>query len=143
MECMEEGCLAKILRGDGSSGIQVAIAVTVEEEGDIAKFKDYSPKSDATPAPPPKAPSAPTPPKEASQVSAAPADPKVSKPSVPSSSEDRIFASPLAEDHNYAYTTLVQVPLANIKGTGPEGRIVQADIEDYLGSFLVLCYYVV
>ncbi|KAH6773400.1 Dihydrolipoamide acetyltransferase [Perilla frutescens var. hirtella] len=132
MECMEEGYLAKILRGDGSSGIQVgeAIAVTVEEEGDIAKFKDYSPKSDATPAPPPKAPSAPTPPKEASQVSAAPADPKVSKPSVPSSSGDRIFASPLArklaEDHH--------VPLANIKGTGPEGRIVKADIEDYLAS---------
>ncbi|XP_057771259.1 dihydrolipoyllysine-residue acetyltransferase component 3 of pyruvate dehydrogenase complex, mitochondrial-like isoform X2 [Salvia miltiorrhiza] len=130
MECMEEGYLAKILRGDGSSGIKVGeiIAVTVEEEGDIDKFKDYSPASDAAPAPPPKAPSAPSPPKE--EVSAAPAEPKVSKPSAPSSSGDRIFASPLArklaEDHN--------VSLANIKGTGPDGRIVKADIEDYLAS---------
>lgn len=125
MECMEEGYLAKILRGDGSSGIKVGeiIAITVEEEGDAAKFKDYSPSSDAAPAP-----SAPTPPKE--EVSAAPAEPKVSKPSVPSSSGDRIFASPLArklsEDHN--------VSLSNIKGTGPDGRIVKADIEDYLAS---------
>ncbi|XP_042022223.1 dihydrolipoyllysine-residue acetyltransferase component 2 of pyruvate dehydrogenase complex, mitochondrial-like [Salvia splendens] len=133
MECMEEGYLAKILRGDGSSGVQVGeiIAITVEGEGDIAKFKDYSPSSDAAPATPPKEPSAPTPPKEAaSQVSAAPAEPKVSKPSVPSSSGVRIFASPLArklaEDHN--------VSLANIKGTGPDGRIVKADIEDYLAS---------
>ncbi|XP_042024562.1 dihydrolipoyllysine-residue acetyltransferase component 2 of pyruvate dehydrogenase complex, mitochondrial-like [Salvia splendens] len=133
MECMEEGYLAKILRGDGSSGVQVGeiIAITVEEEGDIAKFKDYSPSSGAAPATPPKEPSAPTPPKEeVSQVSAAPAEPKVSKPSVPSSSGDRIFASPLArklaEDHN--------VSLANIKGTGPDGRIVKADIEDYLAS---------
>ncbi|KAG6425843.1 hypothetical protein SASPL_110048 [Salvia splendens] len=133
MECMEEGYLAKILRGDGSSGIKVGeiIAVTVEEESDIAKFKDYSPASDAAPAPPPKETSAPTPPKEkVSQASSAPAEPKVSKPSAPSASGDRIFASPLArklaEDHS--------VTLANIRGTGPDGRIVKADIEDYLAS---------
>ncbi|KAL1530995.1 dihydrolipoyllysine-residue acetyltransferase [Salvia divinorum] len=133
MECMEEGYLAKILRGDGSSGIKVGeiIAVTVEEEGDIAKFKDYSPAADAAPASPPKETYAPTPPKEeVSQASSAPAEPKVSKPSAPSASGDRIFASPLArklaEDHN--------VSLANIKGTGPDGRIVKADIEDYLAS---------
>ncbi|XP_042048189.1 dihydrolipoyllysine-residue acetyltransferase component 3 of pyruvate dehydrogenase complex, mitochondrial-like [Salvia splendens] len=133
MECMEEGYLAKILRGDGSSGIKVGeiIAITVEEESDIAKFKDYSPASDAAPAPPPKETSAPTPPKEeVSQASSAPAEPKVSKPSAPSASGDRIFASPLArkqaEDHN--------VSLANIRGTGPDGHIVKADIEDYLAS---------
>lgn len=130
MECMEEGYLAKILRGDGSSGIQVGeiIAITVEEEGDAAKFKDYSPSPSSDAAPAPQAPSAPTPPKE--EVSATPAEPKVSKPSVPSSSGDRIFASPLArklaEDHN--------VSLSKIKGTGPDGRIVKADIEDYLAS---------
>ncbi|XP_010540204.1 PREDICTED: dihydrolipoyllysine-residue acetyltransferase component 2 of pyruvate dehydrogenase complex, mitochondrial-like [Tarenaya hassleriana] len=56
-------------------------------------------------------------------------EPKISKPSQ-SPSEDRTFASPLArkmaEDNN--------VPLSKIKGTGPEGRIVKADIEDYLAS---------
>ncbi|EYU21350.1 hypothetical protein MIMGU_mgv1a004399mg [Erythranthe guttata] len=131
MECMEEGYLAKILCGDGSSGIKVGevIAITVEEEEDIAKFKDYTPStSDAAPAP--EAPSAPTPPKqEVSEVPVTSAEPKASKPSTPSSG-DRVVASPLAkklaEDHN--------VSLSSIKGTGPDGRVVKADIEDYLAS---------
>ncbi|KAG5593942.1 hypothetical protein H5410_035174 [Solanum commersonii] len=128
MECMEEGYLAKILHGDGASSIKVGevIAVTVEEEDDIAKFKDYQPStSDATPSP--KAPASPPPPKEeVAEKPVTPSQPKVSK----SSAADRIFASPLArkiaEDHN--------IPLTNIKGTGPEGRIVKADIDDYLAS---------
>ncbi|XP_031105764.1 dihydrolipoyllysine-residue acetyltransferase component 3 of pyruvate dehydrogenase complex, mitochondrial-like [Ipomoea triloba] len=130
MECMEEGYLAKILRGDGSSGIKVGevIAITVEEQEDIAKFKDYQPStSDAAPAP--KAPPPPPQPKEEVAKESLPSSqPKASKPSAPPA--DRIFASPLArklaEDHN--------VPLSNIKGTGPEGRILKADIEDYLAS---------
>jgi hypothetical protein len=28
---------------------------------------------------------------------------------------------------------LKQVPLSSVKGTGPDGRILKADIEDYLG----------
>ncbi|XP_009603038.1 dihydrolipoyllysine-residue acetyltransferase component 2 of pyruvate dehydrogenase complex, mitochondrial-like [Nicotiana tabacum] len=130
MECMEEGYLAKILRGDGTSSIKVGevIAITVEEEDDIAKFKDYQPSTlDATPSP--KAPPPPPPPKEeVAEKPVTPSETKVSKPSAPPA--DRIFASPLArkmaEDHN--------IPLSNIKGTGPEGRIVKADIEDYLAS---------
>ncbi|KZV58805.1 dihydrolipoamide acetyltransferase component of pyruvate dehydrogenase [Dorcoceras hygrometricum] len=132
MECMEEGYLAKILRGDGSSGIKVGevIAITVEEEEDVAKFKDYTPSaSDAAPAP--TAPSPPPPPKkETKEGLVASQEPKASEPTAPSSGGDRIFASPLAkklaEDHN--------ISLSNIRGTGPGGRIVKADIEDYLAS---------
>ncbi|KAL3632020.1 hypothetical protein CASFOL_025004 [Castilleja foliolosa] len=134
MECMEDGYLAKILRGEGSSGIQVGevIAITVEEEEHLAKFKDYTPSApDAAPTPAPKAPSSPTPPKqEAAEVPATSPEPKVSSPSAPSSAGDRIFASPLAKnlakDHN--------VSLSKIKGTGPDGNIVKADVEDYLAS---------
>ena len=32
----------------------------------------------------------------------------------------------------------MQVPLFNIKGTGPDGVIVKADIEDYLGIPFIL-----
>lgn len=35
------------------------------------------------------------------------------------------------------FTAIIQVSLSNIKGTGPDGHIVKADIEDYLGSFLI------
>jgi hypothetical protein len=32
----------------------------------------------------------------------------------------------------------MQVPLSSIKGTGPDGRIVKADIEDYIGILSLL-----
>ncbi|CAN6931853.1 unnamed protein product [Brassica oleracea] len=131
MECMEEGFLAKIVKAEGSKEIQVGevIAITVEDEEDIGKFKDYTPSSTAD-ATPPKEELAPPPPKEEKVEQASPPpEPKTSKPSPPPSG-DRVFASPLArklaEDNN--------VPLSSIKGTGPEGRIVKADIEDYLAS---------
>uniref|UniRef100_A0A2P2MHW4 Acetyltransferase component of pyruvate dehydrogenase complex n=1 Tax=Rhizophora mucronata TaxID=61149 RepID=A0A2P2MHW4_RHIMU len=134
MECMEEGYLAKIIKGDGSTGIKVGeiIAIAVEDEEDIVKFKDYSPSKSKTSEPSHKdpSPSPPaTPPKEEKiEEPVSSKELKISKPSAVSS-EDRIFASPLArklaEDHN--------VPLSSIKGTGPEGRIVKADIEDFLG----------
>ncbi|CAL9218934.1 unnamed protein product [Arabidopsis halleri] len=129
MECMEEGYLAKIVKTEGSKEIQVGevIAITVEDEEDIGKFKDYTPSSTADVAPP-KAEPSPAPPKEEKvEQPSSPPEPKASKPSVPPTG-DRVFASPLArklaEDKN--------VPLANIKGTGPEGRIVKADIDEYL-----------
>ncbi|KAK4837545.1 hypothetical protein QYF36_006330 [Acer negundo] len=129
MECMEEGYLARILKEDGAKEIKVGevIAITVEDEDDIGKFKDYSPSSsdaaaeESSPPPPPK--------QEVAEKPVSSPEPKISKPS-PSSSGDRIFASPLArklaEDNN--------VPLSSIKGTGPDGHVVKADIEEYLAS---------
>ncbi|CAH2053766.1 unnamed protein product [Thlaspi arvense] len=138
MECMEEGFLAKIVKEEGEKGIQVGevIAITVEEEEDIQKFKDYKPSSsDSGPAAPeekaaPEAKAAPPPPKEEKvEKPASTPEAKTSKPSS-APSEDRIFASPLAkklaEDNS--------VPLSSIKATGPEGRIVKADVEEFLAS---------
>ncbi|XP_010941090.1 dihydrolipoyllysine-residue acetyltransferase component 2 of pyruvate dehydrogenase complex, mitochondrial [Elaeis guineensis] len=131
MECMEEGYLAKIIHGDGAKDIKVGevIAITVEEEDDIAKFKDYEVSTAAAPAEV-KAASEPTSPvKEEAEPVKAP-EQKVSKAEEVSHADDRIFSSPLArklaEDN--------KVPLSSIKGTGPDGRIVKADIEDYLAS---------
>ncbi|KAL4312094.1 hypothetical protein GQ457_01G047430 [Hibiscus cannabinus] len=130
MECMEEGYLAKIIKGDGSKEIKVGeiIAITVEEEEHIAKFKDYSPSASDSGAPAEKEPAAPPPKQEPVEQPVSSPEPK-SKPASPPS-EDRFFASPLArkmaEDH--------KVPLSSIKGTGPDGHIVKADIEDYLAS---------
>ncbi|KAJ4717854.1 Acetyltransferase component of pyruvate dehydrogenase complex [Melia azedarach] len=134
MECMEEGYLAKIIKGDGSKEIKVGevIAITVEEEEDIGKFKDYTPSTSDAGAAPAKESSPPAPPPSKQEVAEKPVsspEPNGFKPSA-ASTEDRIFASPLArtlaEEHN--------VSLSGIKGTGPQGRIVKADIEDYLAS---------
>uniref|UniRef100_A0A0E0DVH7 Dihydrolipoamide acetyltransferase component of pyruvate dehydrogenase complex n=1 Tax=Oryza meridionalis TaxID=40149 RepID=A0A0E0DVH7_9ORYZ len=133
MECMEEGYLAKIIHGDGAKEIKVGeiIAVTVEEEEDIGKFKDYKAPSSAESAAPAesKPQSEPTEPKKEKEQPKAP-EPKATKTEESFLSEDRTFSSPiarkLAEDNN--------VPLSSIKGTGPDGRILKADIEDYLAS---------
>ncbi|KAK3007442.1 hypothetical protein RJ639_014989 [Escallonia herrerae] len=132
MECMEEGYLAKIIHGDGAKEIKVGevIAITVEDEEDAVKFKDYK-ASTSDSAAASTGPSVTPPPKE--EVVDKPAsspEPKVSKPSATPDTGNRVFASPLArkyaEDHN--------IPLSNIKGTGTDGRIVKADIDDYLAS---------
>ncbi|GFZ04276.1 dihydrolipoamide acetyltransferase, long form protein [Actinidia rufa] len=106
------------------------IAITVEDEEDITKFKDYEPsKSGASPAA--KGPSDSAPPKEEKvEEPVTLSEPKVTSATAASPTGDRLFASPLArklaEDHN--------VTISSIKGTGPDGRIVKADIEDYLAS---------
>ncbi|XP_022980586.1 dihydrolipoyllysine-residue acetyltransferase component 2 of pyruvate dehydrogenase complex, mitochondrial-like isoform X1 [Cucurbita maxima] len=134
MECMEEGYLAKIICGDGEKEIKVGevIAITVEDEEDIAKFKDYKPTSsnaDAGAAAA-KESSGPSPPKKEVEEPVRSPESKTVKQSPPAPAGDRIFASPLArklaEENN--------VPLSSIKGTGPEGSIVKADIEDYMAS---------
>uniref|UniRef100_A0A0D9WXZ6 Acetyltransferase component of pyruvate dehydrogenase complex n=1 Tax=Leersia perrieri TaxID=77586 RepID=A0A0D9WXZ6_9ORYZ len=134
MECMEEGYLAKIIHGDGAKEIKVGeiIAVTVEEEGDIKKFKDYKPSTSAAPVAPSesKAQSEPTDPKVEEKTPSKAPEPKAPKIEEASRPGDRILSSPLArrlaEDNN--------VPLSNVKGTGPDGRILKADIEDYLAK---------
>ncbi|KAG8643294.1 dihydrolipoyllysine-residue acetyltransferase component 2 of pyruvate dehydrogenase complex, mitochondrial isoform X2 [Manihot esculenta] len=135
MECMEEGFLAKIIKGDGSKEIKVGevIAITVEDEEDIPMFKDYSPSASdgaaAAKEPPASKSPPPPPPKKEVEETVSSQEPKISRPST-TPSESRIFASPLArrlaEDHS--------VPLSSIKGTGPDGHIVKVDIEDYLAS---------
>ncbi|KAL8113678.1 hypothetical protein AgCh_020842 [Apium graveolens] len=129
MECMEEGYLAKIIHGDGAKEIKVGevIAITVEDKEDIAKFKDYKP-SDAAASP--KDSSVSAPPKDVVEKPTSSPKLKASKPNEAKESGGRIFASPLAkklaEENN--------VSLSSIKGTGPDGNIVKADIEDYLSS---------
>lgn len=134
MESMEEGYIAKIIHGDGAQNIKVGetIAITVEEEEDIAKFKDYKPStSAASPTSSEPKPSAePSTPKKVQPESSKASEPQASRPQETSHAGGRIFASPLArklaEENN--------VPLSSIKGTGPDGRILKADVEDYLAS---------
>ncbi|WOK97160.1 dihydrolipoyllysine-residue acetyltransferase [Canna indica] len=132
MECMEEGYIAKIIHGDGSKDIKVGeiIAITVEEESDIEKFKDYKVSESSAEPSEVKKPAEPVPPTKEEKAPTAVSVPEVPKTEEVSRSEDRIFSSPLArklaEDN--------KVPLSSIKGTGPDGRILKADVEDYLAS---------
>lgn len=136
MEVMEEGFLAKILCGDGSKDIPVGqpIAVIVESEDEVSNFKDYKAESGPS-SPPSKKDSS----KEAAPKSSPEPPPKTESPKpkpkpepepTDSGAGERVFASPIArkiaEEKN--------VPLSSLKGTGPNGRIIKADIEEFLAS---------
>lgn len=60
-EAQEEGFLAKILVGEGAKNVDVGrpVAIIVEEESDIAAFKDYTPGSAPASSAPSAAPAAP------------------------------------------------------------------------------------
>ena len=82
---------------------------------------------------PEKLPEASKPPREEETTSKhqpAPASPKEEDPKARLPSGDRIFASPIAKK----IALERGIPLAKVKGTGPEGRIIREDVEKYSPS---------
>lgn len=124
-ETPEEGYLAKILLPAGSKDIPIGklVCIIVENEADVAAFKDYKDDAPApgkataeasSPAPP--QPSTPAPPVPA----AAPAPPPPAAPS----SGDRVYASPMAKRLAEQRNIRLQG-----KGSGLFGSITSADLE--------------
>lgn len=123
VEAVEEGKIAKLLVASGTEGVKVnaPIAILLEEgenESVLEGFTASSGGARPVPAPVPK----PTPIRQGSTPQSAPPPP----PSVLVGG-DRIKASPLAKRlaKEMGYT------LADIPGSGPQGRIVKADIERF------------
>lgn len=135
-EFQEEGYLAKILVDAGAQDIPVGkpIAVYVEDAADVAAFEGFS-AADAGEAPSKSEPAktesakAEEPAKEtsSSSSSASASASASSSTSTSTSSPTRIFASPLAK------TIALEkgISLKNIKGSGPKGRIVAKDVENF------------
>jgi pyruvate dehydrogenase E2 component (dihydrolipoamide acetyltransferase) len=124
VEAVDEGVLGKILISDGTEGVKVnaPIAVLVEpgEEVPAAAAETAAPK----PAPKPEAKA------EAPPASSAPkAAPPPAAPSAAvnghAGGDQRVFASPLAR----RMAKQAGIDLSSLKGSGPNGRIVRADIE--------------
>lgn len=132
-EFQEEGYLAKILIDAGAKDIPVGkpIAVYVEEEGDVSAFADFT-EADAGGAPPAAAKEeAPAATKEEAPATkeepAAKGSAAAPKSTGSAAPVGRIFASPLAK----TIALDKGIALKNIKGTGPNGRIVAKDVENY------------
>jgi len=121
-EAVDEGIIADIAVPEGAEGVKVGtvIATLAEEGEDPADVKPAS--GDSAPAPAPAAKEeapAPSPvPAPAPAATPAPAAPAAA-------SGDRIVASPLAK----RIAADKGLDLANVKGSGPNGRIVKADVE--------------
>lgn len=132
VEAVDEGTIGKILIAAGTAGVAVntPIAVLLEEgesEGDISAFSEPSP--DVADAPSSPSPSGRGKASETSQgegiTSTATAINTPQRKTQNVNTGDRVFASPLArriaKDKN--------INLAQIKGSGPHGRVVKADVE--------------
>ncbi len=126
VEAVEEGILAKILVPEGSEGVKVnaPIAILLEEDEDASALDGYVPGGATNTAPSTQA--------EAEPVAAA-ANPQPKEPTTPaakSSGSERIKASPLAKRK----AANAGLDLAQISGSGTNGRIVKADIEAALSA---------
>jgi pyruvate dehydrogenase E2 component (dihydrolipoamide acetyltransferase) len=123
VEAVDEGTVEELLVPEGTEGVKVNAPIA-RLSGDSAggsappapkaEAAPEAPKAEAKPAPQPAPPPAPAP---AAQASApAPAE---------RAAGQRIFASPLAR----RIAEQKGLDLATLKGSGPHGRIVKADVE--------------
>uniref|UniRef100_A0A8C7MNE2 Acetyltransferase component of pyruvate dehydrogenase complex n=1 Tax=Oncorhynchus kisutch TaxID=8019 RepID=A0A8C7MNE2_ONCKI len=132
-EVQEEGYLAKIMVSEGTRDVPLGapLCIIVEKESDIAAFSDYVETAGADVSTPPPAPApapvkhtltpspvvAPTP-AAASPAHVAPATPR----------KGRVFASPLAKK----LAAEKGIDLAQVSGSGPDGRVTRKDIETFV-----------
>lgn len=123
-EATEDGYLAKILVQAGPTRIKVnvPVAIVVDKKADIPAVKDYHPTAAGLEE------------TEASESAAAPAAPvaataaPVVETVAPVASGGRVIASPYAK----LLSKEKSVPLAEVAGTGPGGRVVARDVLNYV-----------
>lgn len=118
-EAVDEGVISEILVAEGTDNVKVGTVIAIlMQEGDAAAPKGDAPKS-ATPMAASAASPAPTP--EPAPVQAAV---RLRVAAIPGMTGDRIKASPLAR----RIAAAKSVDLATLTGTGPNGRIIKADV---------------
>jgi len=125
VEAVDEGKVGQIVVEEGAEGVKVnAVIAILLEEGET-EVKGAPPPADV-PAAAPKA-EAPAAAAPAPKPAAAPAPaPKPAAQPAPAPGGQRIFASPLAK----RIAADKGINLASLKGSGPNGRIVKADVEN-------------
>src|SRR5260221_2962839 len=139
VEAVDEGTMGKIVVPEGAQGVKVnEVIALLLEEGEDAKALAGTEKAAAKPAPAPAAA-----PAQAAPAAPAPAAPrtapKTAAPSAPAAlapqvngaaADDRVFASPLAK----RMAAQAGLDLVQLKGSWPQGRIVESDIEAALAN---------
>ena len=121
-EAVDEGVIGKILVAEGTDGVKVGttIAVLLEEGESAGAASAPAPKAAEAPKEQSKAEA----PKQEAPAAAKPAEAPAAPASAPASG-DRIKASPLAR----RIAAEKGVELSVLEGSGPNGRIVKADVE--------------
>jgi len=130
-DATDDGFLAKILAPSGEIAVGEPLMITVEEQDDVAAFASYVVTASAKPTSTPTPPATPTP-AAATMAAPTPVTPATTPP-VAVASGERVFASPLARklarDSGLTINT--------INGSGPNGRIIAADVMTAIASGVV------
>jgi pyruvate dehydrogenase E2 component (dihydrolipoamide acetyltransferase) len=117
-EAVDEGVVGKLLVAEGTENVKVNSPIAV-------LLADGESASDIGSAPAAAAPAREEP--KASATEAAPVQASTPAPAAPQTSDgNRVFASPLAR----RIAKEKGLDLSQIKGSGPKGRIVKADVEN-------------
>jgi pyruvate dehydrogenase E2 component (dihydrolipoamide acetyltransferase) len=125
VEAVDEGKVGRIVVAEGAEGVKVnAVIAVLLEEGETEVPKDAAAPAAAPPAAKPAAAAAPAAAPALAAPKPAPAAAPAPQPAAASGGE-RIFASPLAK----RIAADRGLDLSRIKGSGPNGRIVKADVE--------------
>jgi pyruvate dehydrogenase E2 component (dihydrolipoamide acetyltransferase) len=120
-EAVDEGVIAKIMVAEGTDGVKVGTPIALlAEEGEDVSAAEAPKKAEAPQAKPAEEKPAPKAEAEAPKAEA----PKPAAPAARSDG-DRIKASPLAK----RIAAEKGVDLSAVAGSGPNGRIVKADVE--------------
>ena len=124
VEAIDGGILGKIFVPEGSENVAVntLIAALLEEGEDESALNQLSASSREETSDKPSLPPSEAPTLEATSVHAPEA--------IMVSSSNRIIASPLAKRVALQYA----IDLKGVKGTGPKGRIIRADVEAFMNN---------
>ncbi|HSI17590.1 MAG TPA: pyruvate dehydrogenase complex dihydrolipoamide acetyltransferase [Sphingomonas sp.] len=121
-EAIDEGTIGKILVAEGTDNVKVGTVIaTINGDDEAAPAPKAAPKAE-----PAKAEAAPA---EAPKPAPAEAKPAPAA-AAPVAAGDRVNASPLAR----RIAAEKNIDLATLSGTGPNGRIVRADVEGAKGG---------
>ncbi len=133
-EAIDEGVVASITVAEGTEGVKVGTVIaTIAVEGEDASAAPMAavPVVKTEEAPPPTPPGSPGGESKAAQPNSPPVLTGGAGGGSPSiSSDERILVSPLAK----RLAGEKGIDLSTLKGTGPNGRIVKADLEGATGG---------
>jgi pyruvate dehydrogenase E2 component (dihydrolipoamide acetyltransferase) len=134
MEALGAGVLRKVLvQAGGKAPVGALIGVIAEPNEDIGAMLAEAAAAAPTQAPAAATTPAPAPPPTAAAPASAPAPAPATAapaPAAPQTAGGRVKASPLAR----AIAASQNVPLEQVAGSGPGGRIVKRDIEGFLAA---------
>ena len=123
-EAVDEGVIASIDIAEGTEGVKVGTVIAMLAGDDEEAAPVAAPTPEKVPAPE-KAPAAIPAPVQATPVAAAPVAAARAPALAFAAKGDRMIASPLAK----RLAAAKGIDLGSVKGSGPNGRIVRADLD--------------